>query len=212
MTLASPTAQKRIAPHAPRITADRRRHKRFSLTLLGRFMRANRQEFPCKLTDISVGGAAMMSPIQVEVGERIVAYFDHLGGFEGTVARRFEGGFAFQFKATQHKREKLAAQITWLINRNELDPADLRRPGHERVTLVDKTSTLRLADDLTIAVKVLDISISGASIGTPARPAIGTEVQIGKLRARVMRHHSEGIGVEFLDIQNPDALRRYFGT
>jgi hypothetical protein len=31
------------------------------------------------------------------------------------------------------------------------------------------------------------------------------------LRARVTRHHATGIGVQFSDIQNPAALRRYFG-
>ena len=31
------------------------------------------------------------------------------------------------------------------------------------------------------------------------------------LRARVVRHHPEGFGVQFIDIQNPAALRRYFG-
>jgi hypothetical protein len=34
---------------------ERRRHKRFNITLLGRFMRENKQEFPCKLRDISIG-------------------------------------------------------------------------------------------------------------------------------------------------------------
>ena len=58
---------------------------------------------------------------------------------------------------------------------------------------------------------MLDVSISGASIATPARPEIGTEVILGKLRARVVRHHADGFGVRFLDIQNPTALRRYFG-
>ena len=54
------------------------------------------------------------------VGERVVAYFDHIGGIEGVVVRVFDGGFAFSIAATKHKREKLAAQLTWLANRSEL--------------------------------------------------------------------------------------------
>lgn len=189
--------------------ADRRRHKRVALTLLGRFMRANKQEYPCKLQDISVAGAAMSSPVVVDLGERIVAYFDHLGGLEGTVARVFEGGFAMQFTATQHKREKIAAQLIWLLNRDLLAGVDERR--HERVALRNTASSLKLAEGIVIPCRVIDVSISGASIGTEARPAIGSEVLLGKLRARVMRHHDQGIGVQFLDIQNPAALRRYFG-
>ena len=103
-----------------RIVPDRRRHKRICVTLLGRFMRESKEEHPCKLIDISAGGAAVMSPVAVPVGERVVAYFDHIGGIEGMVVRAFDGGFAIKINATQHKREKLAAQLTWLANRSEL--------------------------------------------------------------------------------------------
>lgn len=34
---------------------------------------------------------------------------------------------------------------------------------------------------------------------------------LGKLRAGVMRQHAQDFGVQFIDIQNPAALRRYFG-
>lgn len=192
-----------------RIVPDRRRHKRFSLPLLGRFMRANKQEFPCRLNDISVGGAAIMAPVEVEIGERIVVYFDEIGGLEGVVVRTFEGGFAIALKATQHKREKLAAQITWLVNKDELGGTFGRR--HKRFEVVNKTSTLRLSDGQSVDCRVLDVSLSGASIQTDARPPIGDEVIFGKLRCRVMRYHDRGIGVQFLDIPDPEALRRYFG-
>ena len=124
--------------------------------------------------------------------------------------REFDGGFAFKINATKHKREKLAAQLTWLANRAELGGATERR--HERITPTNGSSrrcSWRKASRSTC--RVLDVSISGASIATPARPEIGTEVMLGKLRARVVRHHPQGFGVQFIDIQNPTALRRYFG-
>jgi hypothetical protein len=192
-----------------RITPDRRRHKRIAVTLLGRFMRESKQEHPCKLLDISAGGAAVTSPVPVTIGERIVAYFDHVGGIEGEVVREIEGGFAFKIHATSHKREKLAAQLTWLANRSELDDEASRR--HDRIAPKVGESTLHLAEGILLTCRVLDISISGASIATPARPELGTEVLLGKLRARVVRHHPQGFGVQFIDIQNPAALRRYFG-
>ena len=193
---------------AARITPDRRRHKRVAVTLLGRFMRANKQEYPCKLFDMSVGGCAVMAPVAVEPNERIVAYFDHIGGLEGAVVRNFEGGFALHFQITHHRREKLAAQLTWLINRDLLTGIDERR--HERIVPRNGSSSLVIGET-AVPAQVLDVSISGASVATESRPPIGTEVMLGKLRARVVRFHEQGVGLQFLDIQAPTALRRYFG-
>ncbi len=191
-----------------RQATDRRGARRVQLVLLGRFMRASRHEYPCKLMDMSVTGAAMMSPVAVEPGEPIVAYFDHIGGIEGTVVRTFEGGFAIAMSATQHKREKIAAQLTWLINKHELQGVADRR--HERRAVSQKL-TLKLDQGITVECRAIDISLSGASIETSERPAIGSEVIFGKLRCRVMRHHEQGIAVAFLDIQEPEAIRKYFG-
>lgn len=193
----------------PRSAEDRRRHKRYPLSLIGRFMRTDRHEYACKLIDISIGGAALASPVQLERGEQIIAYIDELGALEGVVSRLFEGGFAMELKATRHKREKLAARITWLVNRGEIEGLEAR--CHERVNPSNTQNLLRLPDGLALRVSLLDVSLSGASIATEARPAIGTELMLGKLRARVMRHHDRGIGVRFLDIQEPDMLRRNFG-
>ena len=188
--------------------ADRRRYQRFAITLLGRFMRENKQEYPCKLCNISVSGVSIYSPVNVEMGERVIAYFDHLGGLEGKVVRLFEGGFAIDLIATRHKKEKLAAQITWLINKGELRGIEERR--HERVKVSDKFLTLKLDEGIAIECRVLDVSLSGAAIETNARPPIGAEVLLGKLRCRVIRHLENGIGLQFLDIQDPEAVRRYF--
>jgi hypothetical protein len=195
-----------------RTAPDRRRHKRIVVELTGRFMRANKQEHPCRLIDISAGGAAirLMSPVTVSLGERVVAFFDHIGGIEGALAREFDGGFALKLASTQHKREKLAAQLTWLANRAELDGEEERR--HERIAPPGNgMQSLELAEGIKLTCRVLDISVSGASIGTPARPEIGTEVTLGRLRARVMRHHAQGFGVQFIDTQNLAAIRRHFG-
>lgn len=209
LATATRTEDRSYSP-TPLAALDRRRHRRFAMVLLGRFMRENKQEYPCKLVDISVGGAAMNSPVDVELGERIVAYFDHLGGLEGKVVRVFHGGFAIEIAATPHKREKLAAQITWLVNKHELGTADHRR--HERFTLgATKSTILKHDDGVQTQVTVMDVSMSGASVQTDVRPPVGADVVLGKLRAKVIRHHHEGLGLEFVDIQNPDAVRRYFG-
>ncbi len=189
--------------------ADEPRFKTYALTLLGRFMRADKQEYPCKLLQISLDGATFTAPSGVEQGEHLIVYLDHIGGLEGTATHILEDGFAMRFSMTEHKREKLAEQLTWLLNRDANVPELPRR--HVRSRLNDTTSKMTLNDGQILDVHILDVSISGASIKTDARPTRNCIIKLGKLRARVVRYHEEGIGVEFTDIQQPEALRKYFG-
>ena len=193
-----------------RIAPDRRRYKRVELNLLGRFMRASKNEFPCRLIDISVGGAAISSPVTVEDDEQIVAYFDHLGGLEGRVVRTMADGFAIEFNATVHRRQKLAAQLTGLINEELIEVADLRRRGHDRIKLDSKKLIIKYEDGTTEECKAIDVSISGASLQSKTRPALSSKITVGTLRAEVVRHHERGFGVAFTGIQNAEAIRKHF--
>ena len=190
---------------------ERRRYKRVDLTLLGRFMRPSKEEFPCRLIDISIGGASFSANTEVELGEHIVVYFDELGGLEGKVARTFSEGFAIDFNASHRKRQKLAAQIMWLLNRHELAPGQQRRPGHDRINVEPRPVRIIHADGTQYERDAIDVSISGASIASIERPPIGELITVGRLRSRVVRHHSRGFGVEFLDVQQAEALRKHFG-
>jgi hypothetical protein len=209
MTQAQLNISRRRPGMLSRIVSDRRRHKRIAVDLAGRFMREDKQEYDCKLIDISAGGAAVTSSVVPPHGERIVASFDRIGMVEGTVVREVAGGFAFRVIATKHKREKLIAQLVWLANRDELDTSEGRQ--HERITPPNSLATLQIGDEPAQTCRLVDISISGASVATHLRPPVGTEVMLGRLRARVVRHHTRGFGVQFIDMQNPAALRKYFG-
>lgn len=202
------TAQKPREP-ASRAATDRRLHPRVPVVMLGRFMRASKHEFPCKMIDISAGGAAFMAPVEPEIGEKIIAYFDQLGGLEGAVARSFPGGFAIQFTMTAHKREKLSATLMFMLNKHEQPGIESRR--HERTVPTNNTQNLTLAEGLVVSCDVFDMSLSGASIITPARPVLGTMLKLGNMNAKVVRHHERGIALEFVDVQRPNALRKYFG-
>lgn len=186
---------------------DLRRYRRMPVEVPGRFMRADRNEYECQLHEISVGSGGVTTPGSVQLGERVVAYFDHLGGLDGSVMRVFDGGFDFQFKVSEHKREKLASQIMWLVNR-EMFP-DFTR-AHERIGTAGRKTTIKFEDGVIVDVDLLDLSPGGASIGTAARPAIGAECAVGRIPAIVRRHHDKGLGVQFLDVQTDDALRQVF--
>lgn len=185
-------------PILPR-AAERRRHQRVKVNLLGRFMRENKSEYPCQVINMSPGGMALITPIRGETGERIIAYIDHIGRIEGKIVRKIEGGFAITVDATARKRDKLASQLTWLANRHILNLPEDRR--HERRAPKNPISKLILEDGSEHICRVLDLSLSGAALKTKARPPVGKTVVAGKLRARVIRHLEEGLAIEFASVQ-----------
>lgn len=181
---------------------ERRRFQRVRVNLLGRYMLADRREFPCQVTDMSPGGMAVIAPVSGQTGERVIAYVDHVGRLEGVIARQFQNGFAMTVGATTRKRDKLAAQLTWLANRHILNLPEDRR--HGRFTPRNPAARLILPNGLNVTCRVIDLSASGAALKTDQRPDIGVLVTIGNATGRVVRHLEEGLAVEFTRLQHPD--------
>jgi hypothetical protein len=198
--MAMAQARARILP----INQERRRHQRVRVDVLGRLMLENRQEYPCRIINMSPGGAAIMADAPGKVGERVIAYVDHLGRLEGRITREFDGGFAMSISATPRKRDKLAAQLTWLANRQILNLPEDRR--HGRITPRNPRARLILPNGTNIACRVIDISLSGAAISVPPEqvPPIGSAVTVGKTPGRVVRHIDDGFAIEFTRLQHPD--------
>jgi hypothetical protein len=181
--------------------ADRRRFQRVEVNLLGRFMLPDWQEYPCQIINMSPGGAALVSPVPVNVGDRVVAYIDHIGRFEGNVVREISGGFAMTIRASARKRDKLASQLTYLANKDLLNLPEDRR--HERQAVENPYSKIIMPDEREYDCTVLDISLSGAAVRTKVRPSVGSMVHLGNMRARVVRHLEDGIALEFATVQKP---------
>jgi hypothetical protein len=193
----------------PKIVPDRRRHRRVPVTVTGRFMREDKQEYPCQLVNMSAGGMAMLAPVTCDVDERIVAYLDNLGRIEGIVVRSFEGGFAVRILASLYKRERIANLLTWLVNQKSLGLSEERK--HERVVPRINASKLILPNGEVHNCRVIDVSLSGASVACTVKPPIDTVVILGRMRGRVVRHHDQGLALQFIELQDPDSLARTFG-
>jgi hypothetical protein len=186
---------------------DRRRYPRFTLSLPGRFMRPDKLDYPCRLKDISVGGAAFVTATQPAVGEKVIVYLMHLGGLEGAVVRRTSDGFAMSITATQRKRDNLASRIQLLMSRADIAETDERISPRTPSTGL---ATLMLPDGTVLECAMLDVSGSGVSVVTPIKPPIGSEVILANERAVVVRHHDDGIAVEFVNqrLEAEDAFKR----
>src|ERR1700757_4526754 len=91
---------------------ERRSFQRARVDLTGRYVLADRREYPCQVQDMSPGSAALIAPVSGKIGERVVAYLECIGRLEGTITRVFPNGFAMRIAATAYKRDKLAGQLT----------------------------------------------------------------------------------------------------
>ena len=191
-------------PSLRTLSAERRRFQRVKVNLLGRYMMADRREFPCQVVNMSPGGIAVIAPVTGAPGERIIAYVDHLGRLEGHIARVFQNGFAMTISATARKRDKLAAQLTWLANRQVLSLPEDRR--HGRVTPRNPIARLIMPNGLNVSCRIIDVSELGAGVATDQRPPVGALITLGKVQGRVVRYLEDGFAVEFTRLQHPDSL------
>jgi len=188
--------------------AERRNFQRVRVRVYGRFMLEDRTEHPCSVIDMSPGSVAFRAERAGEPGERVVAYLDHIGRVEGVVTRTLDDGFAMTIIASDRKRDKLAAQLTWLANRHELDLPEDRR--HERVAPRNPITVLKLDDGREYQCRIIDLSLSGAAVELEVKPAIGIQVTLGTMRGQIVRHFEDGVAVEFATLQRPDALDAEF--
>ncbi len=198
--MALPLAKPRTLPHAQ----ERRRHQRVKVNLLGRYMLADRREYPCQVVNMSPGGMALIAPVTGNDGERVIAYVDHLGRLEGKIARQLQNGFAMTISATARKRDKLAAQLTWIANRNILNLPEDRR--HGRFVPTNPAARLILPSGVNVGIRIIDISLSGAGVATDHRPEVGSLVTLGNIPGRVVRHLEDGFAIEFTRLQHPDSI------
>jgi PilZ domain len=193
-------ANKKFLPAAE----ERRRFQRVKVHLLGRYMLPDRREFPCQVINMSPGGLALLAPGIGNVGDRVVAYLDHIGRVEGKITRIIDNGFAMTVGATPRKRDKLAAQLTWLANRDILNLPEDRR--HDRIVPRNPIAVLTLEDGTKMTCRIIDLSLSGAAIAAENRPPLKSTVLLGRVQGRVVRNIEDGFALEFLHSQPIETL------
>lgn len=189
-------------------TTEKRNFQRVRVKVYGRYMLEDRSEYPCHVIDMSPGDVAFRADQPGELGEKVIVYLEHLGRLEGVVTRQLPDGFAMTILASDRKRDKLAAKLTWLANRDELGLPEDRR--HERMVPRNPMSILQLSDNEQYRCRIIDLSLSGAAVETVARPEIGSMVTLGNRSGRVVRHFDDGIAIEFSVIERQDVFAAEF--
>ncbi|MCB2112959.1 MAG: PilZ domain-containing protein [Parvularculaceae bacterium] len=180
---------------SPEPSADeRRRHRRVDLTLKARVLKADGEEEPCLVINISAGGAMLKAVNPPQAGEKVVVYIDTVGRHEGLVIRSSKHHFAVDYRSRRAKSKRAADQITYAVNNPHMR---LERRQNPRIR-TDETTVLTMENGESFACEMLDISLTGASIAIDPKPELGAIVHIGRTLAKVVRRHEKGVGLVFL--------------
>lgn len=180
---------------------DTRKYPRIKTNLRGRYMLADRSEHQCKVVDVAVGGVALTGPEKGEVGEPVIVYMDELGRVEGEIVRHLDGGFALRLTISPYAAEKLARRLGSLKD-YEKSRSGMERRNEPRIRLDGDTAAFSEGTEC----EIVDLSLTGADVKVRKRPPIGTVVQLGHVRGKVVRHSETGIAIEFLDITDDTTL------
>ena len=175
---------------------ERRRHRRVQWAVRVRGLTGDGQEFQATTVDVCAGGLRINLARPMKVGENLVLYIDDIGRVEGVVARVLsEIGYAIEFKVPPRKREKIADQLTWLINRDRLGLTD-EREAERRIGGSQVLATF--GKGVPVACTVADVSIFGVALRTTGpRPMIGDAVTVGERTGTCVRYIEGGFAVDF---------------
>jgi hypothetical protein len=168
--------------------------------LFARFMLPDGSEYPCQAAEVSADGALFMSDAPVATGTPIVAYLDGLGRVEASVGRLLGDGFHVHFSLSGARRDRFNQRLQAFAS--GVDP--LRR--HDRLVPREQVSQIALSDGRVYACEIIDISLSGASVRIGVLPRIGTQVMLGKMHGRVVRHHEDGVAIAFVQLLDHETL------
>lgn len=163
----------------------------------------NPQVIECKAMSLSANEIVLTAPTAPPVGENVVVMLEQLGMIKGHVTRQAGSSFQIAVDATPEQRGKLAAKINWLKKRQVNQASDLR---NERRLKPRKSKAFLYVGDAEQDCLLIDMSLSGAAVAAAVRPAIGTEICVGTIAGKVVRHMDVGFGVQFTSPQSLETL------
>jgi hypothetical protein len=178
-----------VSPPVP----DRRKYERVKLFLPGQlFNPLNEQSSECKVLNLSAGGAAVQCALSFPVGVSLVLYIENFGRFEGKTVIHGDGQLALEFSIGESKRSRLMEMLRSFA----AGGIGKMRKSERTLSLVSGNITRENGE--RISCDVLDISLDGVSLRTRVRPPVGEIVNLGRTRGKVVRHHIDGIAVQYV--------------
>jgi hypothetical protein len=162
----------------------------------------------CQVINLSAGGALIQCEAPPPRNIRVVLYIDGFGRFEAVTTRYVRDELGLRFVCTEEKRQRLLQNIAAFINGGVTSATQLRR--HVRTASTSFGYFVPPSGE-SVSCNVLNISSQGMSLRTKGRPPIGEIVNFGCTKGRVVRHHENGIAIQFLGVQKPAGHKGHSG-
>ena len=110
--------------------------------------------------------------------------------------RKSESEFAVQFQTPQHKKDKLADRLVWLLNYEKYNLVD-ERASPRKAT--GGPALITRANGTKLQCRVIDISLTGAAFEFDGPvPIVGEHVRVGSLRGAVVRAVTGEFAIRFI--------------
>ena len=190
----SPRLDRRRARIAARGVGESRRFQRVALPLEGRFLAPDEVEHPCRLTDLSPGGARVETDRRLHPGALTVIHIEHFGHLEAEIVRHTQDGFSVRWLAGPRRRERLAEQLVWRYNAPRLGLCDDRGGPRDKRR---GAATVIFGDGAEVRAGVVDVSPTGISFRSNYTPRLGAPARLGRLSGEVSRLTPDGFAIRF---------------
>tara|TARA_Y100000052_G_scaffold27549_1_gene36154 strand:+ start:991 stop:1512 length:522 start_codon:yes stop_codon:yes gene_type:complete len=170
-------------------------HVRARLELPLKFIAEDEQNGTGKSLNVSGNGIQFITREQLNRGDYLVCYIKDLGRLCGYVTRSKGGKVSLVFDASAMKRDRIADQITWLINKDQLGLNEERRSERHAAS---GELIVTCQDGRTMSCQVADMSLVGVALLTEdPRPFVGERVTFGNKSGTVARFIDGGFAVDF---------------
>jgi hypothetical protein len=191
-------AMKSNANASPKPPAEQRAYERIATALVGKFfVPAEEVTLDCQVINLSAGGAGVKCAEPPPLNTFVVLYIDGFGRFECVATRFVDGELGLRFVCKEAKRQRLLRDLSSYVNSGATTDTKLRR--HPRNASVSVGYFSRPSGE-SVRCDVLDISLQGVSLRTDSRPPLGEIINLGRTWGRVIRHHQDGIALQFIEI------------
>jgi len=180
------------------VANDQRKYIRAQTRIVGNLSILS-SAFSCCVVDLSASGAGLVFDTEGPQPDMVgLLAIDGFGDFDGLTMRYSGSVLGFRFLVGEAERHHLLAKLTVLAAEGFRSLNQLREckrwPSMAQLCWTRSTGEKE-------SCRVLNISLRGVSLESSVRPPVGEFLHLGMTYGRVIRHHEEGIAVQFLPEQ-----------